>query len=108
MPARKPTMSQADRNALRTVLTEATWLQGARARNSRGKVIDPRSPNACQWCLYGVAMRVGGRRMVKVLAARIRAQDPDGRWQEPDDAFLIFAWNDDPGRSFADVKALIA
>lgn len=53
-------------------------------------------------------MRVGGRRLVRALAKRVRAQAADYRMDETDDGFLLFAWNDEPGRSFVDIATLIA
>lgn len=107
MPGRKPIISRADRDALRALLTETSWIQHARARSATGRIVDPSSSSAFGWCIYGAAMRTGGHRLVQRLAVRIREQDADGRWQEPDDGCLLFGWNDAEERTFACIQALI-
>lgn len=35
------------------IIEEQHWIKGKYARDEKGKVVDPSSPAACQWCLLG-------------------------------------------------------
>lgn len=104
-------MSKATRSglsSLRQVLREDTWQKEARARDGLGRIVDPRSLHAARLCVYGACVRIDDRRLVKVLASRIRLLDPAAMQAEEDDVFTIMAFNDRPETTWSDIAALIS
>lgn len=101
--------TQADALALRALMA-TSWTQGALARDAEGHVVSWRSPKAVRFCLVGGIERV----------LRDRATDGSPmcgavhRWRHLHDSLGAFmgeqdlsTWNDAPGRTHADVLALI-
>jgi hypothetical protein len=73
------------------------WTQGEFARDARGRLVSIESTYAVSWCVKGAALRI---------------LDPDRARQFCDSASrsldrALENWNDDPQRTFAEVKALI-
>jgi hypothetical protein len=86
---------------------ESRWTQGAAARNKRGELCSVLSPDATRFCILGAmarvyrskhAMRECERRVADAIAAF------GGRITY---AIEIGDWNDDPGRTFDDVRQVI-
>ena len=36
------------------------WLKNSQAKNDKGRVVEPNSPDACSWCLVGALRKVCG------------------------------------------------
>jgi len=71
------------------------WCQGGPARDHRDATISTGDPNACKWCLFGALMAVtddwdGPRAAIKEFTGCSLAE-----------------WNDAPGRTKAEVLALL-
>lgn len=94
----------ADLGAIDALLSdESKWTQGDLGRLCDGtptRDVDA----ACRWCLSGAAMKVAGgvfnRRWRGVLEALERHTGRD--W------YCVPQWNDHDGRTFAEVKQLLA
>ena len=87
---------------VRDLLTDETkWTKGAFARDKEGKVIGSGSPLACCWCLSGAAFHcVGDDSDESAYAILARIRERVGHAS-------VAAWNDDPKRTFAEVRALV-
>jgi hypothetical protein len=84
---------------------EQRWTQGALARDYCGRECMPGSPDAEAWCLVGAIFRVyhEGSEINEAIDAVTRlivGYRIDGIDE-------VEEWNDDPGRTFAEVKAVI-
>ncbi len=87
-------------------LIEKGWTQGASARDSYGIGVYSGDPDAICWCAIGALAAVYGdsqdeydqafRRVVGVLTDRLGCVYP-----------VIMQWNDAPGRTQAEVVALL-
>lgn len=85
-----------DLEALDTLFSHpSTWTQEVYARDAKGRPASSLRPTeACSWCFMGALMKVGASSdTIAFLSILI----PMG----------ISAWNDAPGRTFADIKNLI-
>jgi hypothetical protein len=83
------------------------WTQGVMARNRRGNPTGPEYKNAVAWCLVGALIRAYGIGKVldESLAVRRAIRSICGSF---DDTYgSIEGWNDDPCRTFADVKRVL-
>ena len=40
-------------NARDLIISEENWIQGYFAKNTKGKVVEPKAADACQWCAMG-------------------------------------------------------
>jgi hypothetical protein len=80
--------------AMRELLTpEGAWTQGVEARRADGRSVGFNDPIACSWCLAGAKWRVGDLASNRPwLALGLDS---------------VSAWNDAPGRTQADVLALL-
>jgi hypothetical protein len=86
---------------------ESKWTQGAAARNKRGRRCDVFSDAAVRFCLCGAAVRVySGTELYGALFKIARAIGLDDEdYKDLDRA--IAAWNDDPNRTFEDVRKVL-
>jgi hypothetical protein len=80
---------------------ESRWTQNAFARRSDGLKTNYNDPHACKWCLFGGAAKIFNtttevEELPKVLNAI------DEKIGRPG----IAQWNDNPKRTFADLKNL--
>jgi hypothetical protein len=90
------------------ILTDQScWTQGAMARNRRGDLTGAEYVSAVSWCLMGALIRAYGR--VKGLD---RAMDVRRAIRGICKSFYatygsIESWNDEPGRTFDEVRQVI-
>jgi hypothetical protein len=90
--------------AVRELLAESeAWCQGAWARDGRGRPVGSTRANAVAWCLVGALAKVrdpssrGRKRLVEMLDEMLDEMFP----------VSLPAWNDAPGRTHAEVLALL-
>lgn len=85
---------------MRQLLTpEGSWTQGCMARDARGQLTSPGSPDAVCWCLEGAAMKVGrglGGHWVAVKPVLYQATGSN-----------YVEWNDQEGRTHQEVLDLL-
>src|SRR5882672_9621552 len=100
---------------------ESKWTRGALARDAdRTQLFDSNHPGAVCWCMYGACKKAAGDTalksvdlLIRLIAGAIRTLFPDfiadTNADDPDisDGCLITRFNDTPGRSFADVQAVL-
>ena len=94
--------------ATRRTLVPAQWHKGAAAVDAQGRETDPGDCESVAWCVQGILLRhvLAGsnatiRAAVQVLH-RTASRLSDGRFAD------LFAFNDDPHTSFADIDRLLA
>jgi hypothetical protein len=77
------------------------WCQKAEALDRHHNTVDGNSPHACQWCLLGALARCfpGDDDKYDIARAEVRNAIPPHDW--------ISTWNDTPGRTQAEVVALL-
>ena len=79
---------------------ESKWCKYHDAKNKRGKSVSVWSEEACCWCLAGAMIRCYGI-----------AEEPDTRLRTAIENRaghrLLTQFNDDPERTFAEVRAVI-
>ena len=75
---------------------ESKWIRGILARNYAHVECTPKDPNATQWCLAGAVARCYPTEEHEPLIERIEIA-----------VGWITFWNDNPNRTFAEVKALV-
>ena len=73
------------------------WVQRKTAVDKQGLEVDPRHPDACRWCIVAAIYRC-----YRAAGARHRALDRL-RAIVP----LPVEWNDNPRRTFTEVKRVI-
>jgi len=73
------------------------WTRGANARDINGAREDVDSNSALCWCLVGASIKCYGRSSWSYICDKI--VDKVG--------CRVVDWNDAPGRTFEDVKALV-
>ena len=78
------------------------WTQGAPARSAKGRRVPPSSPSAVCWCVAGAIERQG-----EVTGARMRDELGVLRAMSKAAQQIAWDWNDAPGRTHADVLALL-
>lgn len=79
------------------LLTDETkWTRGEYALNAMGCPANPRAAGAVRWCLAGAIQRcyAGPEQLARFAAVRTIHAD-------------VQVWNDDPARTFAQVRELI-
>jgi hypothetical protein len=83
------------------------WTQGVMARNKRGDPTWPEYKNAVAWCLYGALIRAYGlgEGQDEALAVRRAISSICNGFDSTYGS--IECWNDDPGRTFDDVKRVL-
>ena len=91
----------------RAILTSAIqyldrgWTQGDDAIDEKGKPVPPRSPEACSWCAIGaISAAMGDYSKNEHRLARDAITHTMGLR-----AYSLAEWNDDPKRTFAEVRA---
>jgi hypothetical protein len=82
---------------------EKRWTQGAYARDEMGTVVTPESASAVSFCLLGAVRRCYGGSSGGMTKAWARLKAELGGH---DHGFTVI-WNDLPGRTFGEVKALL-
>lgn len=78
------------------------WNQGTFAQNAKGEAVTSGDPEACSWCLIGAL----GTAAKDHETAFDRAYDILRKLM-PIGSYSLSLWNDLPGRTQADVLALI-
>jgi hypothetical protein len=87
------------------VLSEPSrWTQGACGRDKLGRPCSPLSENAVQYCIVGALMRAYSRELHNAVYDRAIKAIVDIYGEEP---ISMVYWNDEPGRTFADVKKVL-
>ncbi len=81
------------------------WIQAAYAHDAEGREIDPRAPSAVCWCLAGGLDAVSPIGSYAPWAARKLVAVALGI--PPDRAYRNTAWNDEEGRTAAEVVAVL-
>ena len=81
---------------IKDFLTEANWTQGQLARFASGHSCDLTNAFAVKFCLMGAAHKCYARETEKIQF--LLEQELRG---------YAVAWNDEPGRTFAEVRAVI-
>lgn len=71
------------------------WTQAAYAKNAQGERVEYCEPEAVCWCLEGAMMRCYGADFIKKLAT-----------VETHLSSEITHWNDQPSRTFEQVRAI--
>ena len=78
---------------------ETQWTRGAFARKKNGVSCSSLDPEAISWCLSGLVRKVypefQREGIINILCKELKY-----------DAFGLSIWNDLPGRTFSDIKAL--
>ena len=90
-------------------LIQSSWTQRAEARTADGDPVDPWDSGAVSWSLLGALVAVYDRRARldgEELAARC-LRGACVRLAEAVDADLLSEWNDLPGRTQAEVLAVL-
>lgn len=85
------------------------WTQGSEARNADGTPVWAYDRTACCWCLIGAANAVTatfGENRQLLVALQSRAYTRPDEWGEVFEMPLD-EWNDDPERTFREVRELI-
>ncbi len=86
------------------LVDETKWIQGSLANDSWGDSVHSLDSNACAWCLIGAleycytdkeAYNTAYAKLLKIIRRR---QENVGN---------IADWNDENGRTFAEVRAVI-
>jgi hypothetical protein len=92
------------------------WTQGALARSAGGRACDPEdSDTARRWCVLGALMRAYGDTVglvdaTEAVGRAIQIDDGyDRNGQDVEDVYdrldrLVQEWNDDPHRTFQEVR----
>jgi hypothetical protein len=75
---------------------ESKWTRRRFAATTQGTPCLPRDRRAAQWCLYGAIERCYGVHGAEVTCRLIQHLQAS-----------LADWNDDPARTFADVKRLV-
>jgi hypothetical protein len=104
-------------------LTESTWIKGSYARTALGITRYGNAPDACEWCLDGALQRFLGDEFVQyvvlwssrpitvpyldvlfsvVFPGLARDTISTRRMRR-----MLIEWNDEPGRTFAEVADAI-
>lgn len=97
MTASDPAVLQAfDALAERLARPEA-WTQRYHARDERGFVVRYDDPTACSWCLDGALLSLSYMPAWLSVSDALESIEP-----------RYIRWNDSPGRTHAEVLALIA
>lgn len=82
---------------IQDLLTDPSkWCQRVRAEGVNGDCYHPRAAGAVRWCLLGAVERVYEYVDSDLVLGKLRSELPS-----------ISIWNDDPKRTFAEVRALI-
>lgn len=78
------------------------WTQGEFAKNERGFPVKPNSEQACAWCLSGAILAVEpiGFDVANAVYYAIKKLYPDG-------ASFVIRWNDEEGREWPEVEAVL-
>lgn len=84
---------------------ESKWTKGTYARDARGAQVFPGSDNAVCWCLAGGRLTVsrGDMKRDQALAVALCDALPQGT-----STSTYIHWQDDPCRTFDEIKAIIA
>jgi len=77
------------------------WTHGSLARDHRGYGTLPIGRYAKSWCLAGIMIKCYGGSSDKYNEVKNKLQQELGR------SMSITLWNDDPNRTFQDVKNLV-
>lgn len=77
---------------------ESKWTQGVNARDQLHQSVEVHHPNARQWCLLGAVHKCYSGDMFTLVWNRIRSKVSN---------YFPHRWNDDPKRTFAEVRALV-
>lgn len=92
-----------DLKAVRELLSvPERWTKDSMARAADGKDIDYASRKARCWCLYGAATKVTNHELIRGRDLRDVIRNHIGG-----PGVTIMTWNDAPGRTHADVLALL-
>jgi hypothetical protein len=97
------------RAAVAAVLAQG-WTQGALARDAVGQEVEPDSPDAVCWCLIGAMQRGAGPTYPNYAALRDTLRQDLGIRREFEalgEEVTLTRWNDTPGRTQAEVVALV-
>jgi Fe-S-cluster formation regulator IscX/YfhJ len=107
---------------VRDLLTDSSkWTQGALARDASGEPCRPNGDIARQWCILGALTRIYGDTVDFVDATEALGQVIQNLDNYDDDDYVvgedvdwyavledeIWAWNDDPERSFSEVLEVL-
>ena len=79
---------------------DGSWTQGALARDAAGEKCYPADPEAVCWCLVGGVLKVDYANQQHIFD--LLSQATGGS------LVLLSRWNDAPGRTIEDVRALAA
>ena len=82
------------------LLTDERWIQGNSSQDAAGIEIYPDVPAACRWCTDGGLQKIAGDDIDVCEDARLAILNVLGDKTLED-------WNDEPGRTAADVRALL-
>lgn len=102
--------------ALRVLLDDPNaWLQGRMAADDLGSTVDSTSGEACCWCLLGGASRIESAAHKTARAFHIEPMDTalvaelrdTLKLYRNNDFRSVSGWNDAPGRTHAEILALI-
>lgn len=77
---------------------KSKWTQKTLARNMYGQSVDAEDHEACSWCIQGAVLKCYGHPKNIDIKERIYAQLG---------SLYIGGWNDDPTRTFAEVRSLV-
>ncbi len=94
---------------IRELYTDASkWTQTFAARDINGRPVETDSPNATCFCLIGALMKCDGikLRTADSLTAFLRDSPSYQKIKEKVGGSILH-WNDQSGRTFAEVKALV-
>lgn len=77
---------------------ETKWTTDYAARNMIGNEVSYKDPSACCWCMIGAIQRCYGPSVAEDIMIKVRTHLGTR---------FITHWNDDPIRSFQDVRNLV-
>lgn len=90
---------------------KSKWTQLAYARDKNGKEVHSSSPKACCWCILGAISHVSrqskGEGSIFYAQELARFQEMHGKLVDAIKQNNIALWQDDPNRTFKEVRAAI-
>ncbi|HEX7324273.1 MAG TPA: hypothetical protein VF292_02825 [Rhodanobacteraceae bacterium] len=98
--------------ARRLISAPGCWTRGASARDANGSACHTCDAEAACWCALGAVSHESGGGWASTaglastaLAGAVKAIRPDADWDD-DEGEIVVSFNDDYGRSQADVLAV--
>ncbi len=82
---------------VKNFLTKEKWTKGQLARNQQGEDVAHDDPSACCFCLEGAMIHCYGMPAYREVNDRVKKEI----------GMMVFEWNDDPNRTFEEIKTLV-